>query len=632
MHTTQPRLWTLTCTLWALALLMTAVGFGCGGNDSSDSQQSPKDSSGQDQVGFETVTPPLDAVVVPDLVTPKDQTVPVNEFSIKKLQQRDSSVVCPPIGEDLEPTLQTFENVEVKGAIVVSEAHALSGENLVQFYVGDADGGPWSGIAVVMTLGQFQVARGDQLDLKGELQEAGCFTRIKVSELTVVAKGVALPTPEVVGCEELVDRSVAEAYEGTLVKVFGVYVDKSQPSFGQLTMTEGCIVDDDFKPFTDGLPSKDTAFNWVVGLLTYRFSAFMIEPRDAADLNVKSGPGQDVVTPDATDTETPDGQIDAESDTTDTIPSADSDAGPGTDSEDTLAVDSSDVPVVPDVEDSVTPPDTSDVTVPDDVADTSVGPDASDTIQADTTVPSTQTCQFNTAKINEILYDAPGQDYDDGNRFSFIELAGPPNATLPSVGISMLRFYNGTISTIDGDNKPSPPTFTLPLGLQSFGANGLLLIIDSNHSYSPAVIDAHTNVLYLCTKPQCDGQEPMNGCTCVQEGARVITMSGGAKDSEHLYLQNGPECVTIESALGVVMDIICYTRHDQNGTWSTIPETWTGFPNWSQIVQLGKSGELPHQDSPDSATGRLTCTDAPDLKHFQYTNPTPGKYNAQLVK
>ncbi|MCA9523545.1 MAG: hypothetical protein KC609_21365 [Myxococcales bacterium] len=588
---------------------------------------------------FDT-TPPT------DLVIGGDTSQPVPEYSVRKLQLAESSTVCPPLGTSQEPPLQELGQVEVRNVIVTAPIHSASSDGtLERFYVADKSGGAWSGIAVVMPAGLIAVNVGDELTIKGTLQEAFCFTQIKLNsgdDVTLIATGQEVPEALTVNCEEMRDKSLAEAYEGVLVRVFGVTVDSVLASFGQLTMTDGCVVDDDFKPFGDELPLVGSEYNSVSGVVRYTFNAYVIEPRDGDDLSLKGivvEPTNDA--DDASDDDAFDVEGDAIEDDGDATPPEDifdfvlvdvssdvvfadgvTDTASDTNADDANGEDTSvsDIPDsnVSDVQDSSVP-DVQDTSTPDtnvsDVQDTNA-PDTSDVSTPDTVTP-TQVCgTFFLPLINEVRYDTAGQD--DDSKLSFVELVGPPNKDVAQTGVSRLVQLDGNSGSI---------VFEVALGLQKFGSNGILLLIDSDHQYPPNSWPAETSVLYICSQAQCDAGA--SGCTCIKRTDGVNTSLSGFKNISGL--QNGDDCLALATPTGLVFDSLCYTSIANKGTWkASNPELyWYGSPDWATILSEGLNGQLPHQESTSSALGRLGCSDtANDYLDFVPTLPTPGTFNA----
>lgn len=168
--------------------------------------------------------------------------------------------------------------VALEGVVVTSAVWGDDGEGT--FFVQDAGGGAWSGVAVYASDFTPSVAVGDVIDLSGEVQEYYSFTEISVSADTdIVVTGSATPTADPL-TEAAADW---EMWEGCLLELRGVEATSEQ-SYGQVLTNFGIYVDDLFYDF-----EATTGSSWasVTGPLYFTsyddVAEWKVEPRSAAD-------------------------------------------------------------------------------------------------------------------------------------------------------------------------------------------------------------------------------------------------------------------------------------------------------------------------------------------------------------
>ncbi len=152
------------------------------------------------------------------------------------------------------------------------------------YYVADADGGAWSGIAIVVDRAQATAfVPGDVLDVQGQLEEYYCFTQVKAT--TVTAKSpTSAPAPIQVQGANIKE----EAYEGMLVTVKGVTVTEALQG-GVFKVDPGAFLVG-HAGFDFFLAMDVGATYDVTGQVSFGFGEYRLIPRTAADL-VKTSVG-----------------------------------------------------------------------------------------------------------------------------------------------------------------------------------------------------------------------------------------------------------------------------------------------------------------------------------------------------
>lgn len=175
--------------------------------------------------------------------------------------------------------------------VVVTTPWDFGGDN---FWVQDAAGGPFSGIAVYMpSAGAFEPAMGDVVTLCGEYDEFFDQSQLQIAgEGDVTAAGTGpVPAPEVLSASDLGADPPAEDWEGVLVRVDGPSVTAAADMFGQWQIDDTLLLDDVF--FATAAwpnPAVDDAYTSITGVLTYSFNAYKLAPRVEADFDPYPGP------------------------------------------------------------------------------------------------------------------------------------------------------------------------------------------------------------------------------------------------------------------------------------------------------------------------------------------------------
>ncbi|MEZ4442394.1 MAG: thrombospondin type 3 repeat-containing protein [Polyangiaceae bacterium] len=172
------------------------------------------------------------------------------------------------------------------------------GNNLV--WCQDMAGGPYSGISVfVGGPATYQgtdapVMLGDRLLLDGDYAEYFDVSQLENPVFTFVAAG-SVPAPVVLSSADIATGgSMAEAYEGVLVRVQNVAVTNVNPDapsdFDEFEVTGGLRIDDlvvdggGTGGMLDNTYALGASFSSITGVHHYSFSNFKLLPRTTADL------------------------------------------------------------------------------------------------------------------------------------------------------------------------------------------------------------------------------------------------------------------------------------------------------------------------------------------------------------
>jgi len=148
--------------------------------------------------------------------------------------------------------------------------------------------GPWSGVYVFD--GNYTVAVGDSVTFDAEVDEYFDLTELKnLSAFTNVSSGNFFMSNAATSTQ-----ANSEEYEGCLVSVTGANCTNDNAGFGEWTIDDGSgpVNVDDFLY----LYTATTGLTYDVrGLVDYAFSEFKILPRDANDVNVSVGIGENEI-------------------------------------------------------------------------------------------------------------------------------------------------------------------------------------------------------------------------------------------------------------------------------------------------------------------------------------------------
>jgi hypothetical protein len=246
--------------------------FACDGNN--DSTTLPTDTKSD---ATSEVTNPTDTGTGTGTETTPTETV-TTPGTVKALQAEADIATCDPT-----KIATVNPSVTLTGVVVTSPKYdaftptvpgkvALDG-----YYVADADGGAWSGIAVVVDRAQATAfVPGDVLDVQGSLEEYYCFTQVKATSVTAKSPTTAPAPIQVQGA-----NIKEEAYEGMLVTVKGVTVTEALQG-GVYKVDPGAFLIG-HAGFDFFLAMDVGATYDVTGQVNFSFNEYRLIPRTAAD-------------------------------------------------------------------------------------------------------------------------------------------------------------------------------------------------------------------------------------------------------------------------------------------------------------------------------------------------------------
>lgn len=177
--------------------------------------------------------------------------------------------------------------VLLRDVVVTSPVNVTEGA----VFVGEQDGGPFSGIYVFMfteVVDGVELKVGDVVDVRGLYTEYFEFSEITVSnaaDITVTSSTQPLAPTQVDPAMLAAGGQYGESFESVLVTVAGARVTESDAGFGQFEVAGGLLVDDWFL-LEDGAsphPPVDTVFDAIVGPVLFEFEEFKIVPRTLDD-------------------------------------------------------------------------------------------------------------------------------------------------------------------------------------------------------------------------------------------------------------------------------------------------------------------------------------------------------------
>ncbi len=184
--------------------------------------------------------------------------------------------------------------VQLKEVVVTSPVY-LSADGEGNFFVAEKDGGEYSGIQVYVysdVTAELDAdgklpAVGDILEIRAQYKEFFDYSELTLQasgDLTITGSG-APPVPTSVAAADVATGGAkAENFEGCLVQIENAEVTAEVMMYGQFTVDDSLVVDDQFfLPSPGPKPPKGTKFTKLIGLLTYNFEEFKLTPRDCAD-------------------------------------------------------------------------------------------------------------------------------------------------------------------------------------------------------------------------------------------------------------------------------------------------------------------------------------------------------------
>ena len=144
------------------------------------------------------------------------------------------------------------------------------------YFIQDGDSA-WTGVYVYDNANLPN--EGDSINISGEVSEYYGLTEIKnISDFILLSSGNQMPTPVL-----LPTGSIAEAYEGVLVKVSNAVCTNPNLGYGEWELDDGsgpCVIDDMAYVFS---AIAGTAYS-VTGPVFFSYDFYKIEPRNANDV------------------------------------------------------------------------------------------------------------------------------------------------------------------------------------------------------------------------------------------------------------------------------------------------------------------------------------------------------------
>jgi len=185
-------------------------------------------------------------------------------------------------GDHCYPSPEDGNNVTVEGIIT-----AVSSS---RFYIQD---GPdvWDGIYVYDST--VMPSEGDEINITAEVNEYYGLTQLlNVASSITLSSGNDLYSPIVITTGDLSGgcAATAELYEGLLVKIENVVVTQAADNYGQWFIDDGsgaCEVEDNFFAYS---PVVDDTLSTVIGVVSYGYSEYELNPRDEDDIILSNPP------------------------------------------------------------------------------------------------------------------------------------------------------------------------------------------------------------------------------------------------------------------------------------------------------------------------------------------------------
>ncbi|MBD3225500.1 MAG: T9SS type A sorting domain-containing protein [Caldithrix sp.] len=174
------------------------------------------------------------------------------------------------------------QEVTISG-IITAEPYAFGGSN---YWIQDSSAA-WSGVMVYDS--DREVAEGDSVTLTGTVDEYYNMTEIvDVTAFTIEKEGVFGIEPMTVSTGEIAtDSSMAEAYEGCLIKVMDLDITNPDLGYGEWEVDDGSggvRVDDKADYFFNPADYTEVGVESITGVMDYSFSNTKIQPRLAWDV------------------------------------------------------------------------------------------------------------------------------------------------------------------------------------------------------------------------------------------------------------------------------------------------------------------------------------------------------------
>lgn len=194
-------------------------------------------------------------------------------------------------------------DVELKDKVVTAVGPRIEGKGR-QFFIGEPEGGPFSGIQLFDTasLVPSEIALGDVVSLRGRYVEYNDCSQIAfkdsaASYFHVTRRGAEVPVASI-SADDIgsiaTDGALAEAYEGVLVQVVGELNVAEMLEYGEFSVRNAANqtlrVDDALYPDAEVGRARGQRISTLRGVMLYSFANFKLAPRDEHDLVTEKSP------------------------------------------------------------------------------------------------------------------------------------------------------------------------------------------------------------------------------------------------------------------------------------------------------------------------------------------------------
>ncbi len=182
----------------------------------------------------------------------------------------------------------TGQQVTVRGIVTGVRYYTGSATTNYGFFLGDPDGGAWSGLFIFTN--QHHPQLGDMVQVRGTIIEYYNFTEMtSVNQYTVLSSNNPLPPVSTITTGALTTPATGEQWESVLVRVQNVNVTSLPNNFREFNVNDGtgaCQIDDQF--FDRGFQWTGITVNqfWaeIRGIVDYSFNFYGLNPRNMSDM------------------------------------------------------------------------------------------------------------------------------------------------------------------------------------------------------------------------------------------------------------------------------------------------------------------------------------------------------------
>lgn len=191
---------------------------------------------------------------------------------------------CYQVQSQQDSSLYVGDTLSVTG-IVTGSCDDYPNAGYTYALLGDASGGEWSGL-LMFGNDLTELERGDSVTITGEIDEWYGATELKYpTDIVVHSSGHSLPPVSYLTTGEIATGNDPEKWESVLVGVQDVEVTAEPDQYGIWNVDDGsgdCRIDDwGTYSYSPGLGDQ---LSEIVGVLTYDWDEFKIQPRDDGDI------------------------------------------------------------------------------------------------------------------------------------------------------------------------------------------------------------------------------------------------------------------------------------------------------------------------------------------------------------